>query len=112
MGTFSAGAGAALIAVLGWALNPLRGDLVLVPLLLLTGIFGSLVDSLLGATLQGIYYCPACGRETEKSPLHGCGTATTLVRGRAWMNNDWVNTFCTLSASLAGVLTGVILNIF
>ncbi len=112
VGTLSATAGAALIAVLGWGLNPLSGSVVLVPLLLLTGIFGSLVDSLLGATLQGIYFCSACGKETEKTPLHGCGTATTLIRGKAWMNNDWVNTFCTLSASLVAILAGVIFRIF
>ena len=64
----------------------------------LSGFLGSLADSLLGATLQAIYYCPKCMKETEKHPLHVCGSQTQLLRGIRWLNNDWVNFLCTLSA--------------
>ena len=63
----------------------------------------------LGATIQAIYFCSNCQKQTEKYPLHSCGNPTRLVRGKAWLNNDWVNTFCSLSgAVLAGVI-GILL---
>ncbi len=68
-----------------------------------SGLAGSLADSLLGATVQGISYCPACGKETERR-VHVCGTPTRPLRGRAWLNNDWVN----LLASAVGAGVGVI----
>ncbi len=78
----------------------------------LAGVAGSLVDSWLGATFQAIYYCQQCGKETEKYPQHSCGTATELVRGKKWLNNDWVNIACTLSGGLVGVLFSLVLIIF
>lgn len=62
----------------------------------LAGLAGSTIDSLFGATLQAIYYCPACEKETESHPLHSCGTATDHQRGWRWLNNDWVNFLCSL----------------
>jgi uncharacterized protein (TIGR00297 family) len=57
---------------------------------LAAGLAGSLVDSLLGASVQAIYYCPRCDKETEKK-IHGCGTATRRKRGWGWLDNDMVN---------------------
>lgn len=67
----------------------------------LAGLAGSLLDSYLGATVQAIYYCPACDKSTERHPLHSCGTATTLQRGWPWLDNDWVN---AISAALGAIL--------
>jgi uncharacterized protein (TIGR00297 family) len=53
------------------------------------GLAGSLFDSLLGATVQQIYYCDSCQKETEKK-VH-CGQATRPFKGYSFMNNDLVN---------------------
>ncbi len=63
------------------------------------GLAGSLFDSLLGATVQRIYYCDHCQKDTERK-LHKCGHPTRPLRGWAWLNNDLVN----LLASIIGGL--------
>ena len=68
------------------------------------GIAGSLFDSLLGATVQAMYYCPTDKKETEKHPLHTCGTETVHIRGWKWLDNDWVNFACGACGSLIALL--------
>ena len=53
------------------------------------GLVGSLCDSWLGATVQQIFYCDSCQKETEKK-MH-CNKPTRPLRGWGWMNNDMVN---------------------
>jgi Raf kinase inhibitor-like YbhB/YbcL family protein/uncharacterized protein (TIGR00297 family) len=116
-GTLAALAGSALITLLGWlmtlwglapqgpaAISAQTGLLYL--LVLLAGLDGSLVDSMLGATAQAIYTCPTCQKETERHPYHSCGSPTTLKRGLSWLNNDWVNTACTMNAALVVLVIG------
>ncbi len=69
------------------------------------GIAGSLFDSLLGATVQGIYACDRCAKETE-ARVHRCGQPTRQLRGWAWLNNDVVNLLASGfgAAVAAGVL--------
>ena len=74
---------------------------------ILAGLVGSLTDSLLGATVQGIYYCEYCKKETEKK-VHGCGHKTTKIRGYTWLDNDVVN----LISALVGALFSVFLYEF
>lgn len=105
-GTASALAGSVVIALAAAIFKP---DPVYVSLVAVAGLAGSLVDSWAGASIQAIYYCDSCRKETEKYPLHGCGTATRRLRGLAWVNNDVVNTACTLSASLV-TLFGLLLR--
>ena len=69
---------------------------------LLSGLAGSLADSLMGATLQAIYYCPTCEKETERR-IHSCGTATLPLRGISWFDNDVVNFLATLFGALIGM---------
>lgn len=113
VGTLAAGGGALLIALVAVLFWPLKATLLLERLgfgLIITsaGLAGSLVDSLLGATLQAIYWCPQCRKETERTPLHTCQTPTTLLRGWKWMNNDAVNFICTTSAALIAWLLTIL----
>ena len=115
-GLAAAVAGALLVGLLaaiffpGSALVPVSGSANQIPPFLMTlertvllglaGFTGSLVDSVLGATVQAIYTCPACRKITERHPFHSCGTPTTLLRGLPWLNNDWVNFACTFSSAV------------
>jgi uncharacterized protein (TIGR00297 family) len=61
----------------------------------LGGAVGGLADSLLGATLQARWRCPACGAVME-TRRHGCGARGTPERGIPWLDNDAVNLAATL----------------
>ena len=89
----------ALILGQGWAA---AGVLLLAATV--GGAAGSLFDSLLGATVQSIYYCPTCQKETEKK-VHTCGTPTDRQRGWRWLDNDLVN----LVSSAVGALVACLL---
>jgi uncharacterized protein (TIGR00297 family) len=96
-GTLASLLGAGLIGFLAailsptdhWSLN--TGYWLLITL---SGLAGSLFDSLLGGTVQAMYFCPKDQKETEKHPLHTCGTGTVHIRGWRWLDNDWVNFAC------------------
>jgi len=93
-GTLASLAGAALIGVLGFL--EAGSGLSLFLAVCAGGLAGSLFDSLLGATVQAIYYCPKDEKETEQHPLHNCGTPTTHLRGWRRLDNDLVNFAATL----------------
>ncbi|MBA3946219.1 MAG: DUF92 domain-containing protein [Herpetosiphonaceae bacterium] len=69
------------------------------------GIAGALFDSLLGATVQQVHFCPHCESETERR-IHQCGTVTVPLRGVDWIDNDMVNLLSTAVGAI--VAAGVI----
>jgi uncharacterized membrane protein len=95
-GTSAAALGGLSLGLVFWALGGFRKSLASLPLVaLVSGLAGSFFDSLLGATVQAMYYCPTCNKETERR-IHSCGTKTQPLRGISWINNDVVNFLATL----------------
>ena len=103
-GSLAAIGGAVFVAVLAGVVRPAGAFLVVTGVTILGGGLGSFFDSYLGATVQAIYHCPHCDKETEKHPLHTCGTQTVQVRGWKWLNNDLVNAGCALMGAVIGII--------
>jgi uncharacterized protein (TIGR00297 family) len=99
LGTAASSLGAFSLGFFFWAWQGFRKSLAPAPpIALISGMSGSFFDSVLGATLQAMYYCPVCEKETERR-IHRCGTPTQPLRGIAWMNNDAVNFLATACGS-------------
>ncbi len=65
----------------------------------LGGFAGAIADSILGASLQAVRWCPVCACECE-TLAHDCGAKTTLRRGAGWLENDGVNFAATLCGAV------------
>ena len=101
LGTLGGVAGALGIAGLAHVLGP-RGVAPGLATLAWAGVAGMLADSLLGATLQGEYRCPACEARFERGNTV-CHEPVVLTGGWRWLDNDGVN----LAATLCGAAVAV-----
>ncbi len=110
IGSIGAFLGSLLIGVSAFVLLLLKGDIELsnknlilfLMMIPISGFIGGLADSLLGATVQAMYRCSVCGKETEKE-IH-CQQPTNHFKGLAWMNNDMVNFISSMVGSGVAVI--------
>lgn len=91
LGTALSLGGALLIAFIA-CLNPLV-SLKGFSIIAIGGFTGSLIDSVLGASVQAKYLDPVSGLISEKMG------ANTLIAGKVWMTNDMVNFLSNAAAS-------------
>jgi uncharacterized protein (TIGR00297 family) len=91
--------GASLLVLSGSYWIAGTGTFFTFTIIICSGIIGSLVDSLLGATVQSQYSCTVCGRITERR-VH-CARPTSLVSGVRWINNDVVNWACAIAGGMS-----------
>jgi len=91
LGTAGGAAGAAALGGLAVALRPGTGFWILAA----AGVLGMAGDSLLGATLQGVFRCPGCGARFEDRRA-ACHAPLERSRGWRWLDNDGVNLAATL----------------
>jgi uncharacterized protein (TIGR00297 family) len=100
LGTAAALAGGALVgltaALFGFGGSVMIGTAIGAA----SGLVGSTIDSLLGASVQSIWHCRACDGPSDV-PSHSCGAAATHVRGIIGVDNDAVNALT--SVCLAGL---------
>ncbi len=97
LGTLGAAAGALLVALAAQPLVGWRGTATALGI----GLAGMLLDSALGAAVQGRFHCDRCDRASEWR-RHRCGGTTRPLGGYAWLNNDGVNALATAAATAAG----------
>jgi uncharacterized protein (TIGR00297 family) len=102
LGTTAAFLGSTVIALAGLVVYPMINAGPAVGLIVLAGFTGSVIDSLIGATVQMQYTCTVCGKTTEKK-MH-CQNWADYQRGLPFFDNDMVN---LMSVSLATMLTGI-----
>lgn len=112
-GTLATVAGALLIAIVAFLLRSISpaGDHPGVGAVIaigLAGALGSLIDSVLGATLQARFACVTCGHRSESPSPHLPGHRMYPASGIPWLTNSAVN---LSSALAAGVVASLLASI-
>jgi uncharacterized protein (TIGR00297 family) len=109
VGTAASASGGLVVGLLAGLLVQDLSLLVTASMGTLGGYAGSTVDSLLGATVQQIYYCEHCQKETERK-VHKCGHETRELRGWSWLNNDLVNLIASAAGGIVALATWRLLS--
>ncbi len=100
IGTFAGLLGAVCTTIIGIVLLPEPDIGHWAAFGLITGwaVFGGMVDSILGATVQMRFKCPSCNAYCDK-PYH-CGTQAKQIAGIPGIGNNAVNFLTTVFAGL------------
>lgn len=106
LGSLGAIAGAVTISLVALIFSD--GNSVMGVVLVGVGVVASLVDSLLGATVQAIYRHQTTGQLTESPCRETQGYER--IQGWTWVSNDVVNWGCTLFGALATMLLFAVLG--
>lgn len=88
--------------VLGMAGNPGWSLSVLIGTTMIAGLAGCSIDSIIGATVQGIYKCRVCNKITENR--RHCGNPSIPLRGHKVIDNNVVNLIATICGAAVAVL--------
>lgn len=80
-----------LFSAIHWIISLKAGIIIIA-----SGFAGSVLDSVIGASIQAKYKCMTCNKITE-CKIH-CGNPSIHFSGLSWLNNDGVN-FASCSAS-------------
>jgi len=81
-----------IAALMAWLF---RGSVMRAAAIALAGVAGMLADSWLGATVQGLFECPACGAQVERGDML-CHEPVRRIRGWTWLDNNGVNLAATV----------------
>ncbi|WP_442594924.1 DUF92 domain-containing protein [Neobacillus sp. D3-1R] len=100
LGTIGALSGVLLITIIGYILFPIHFKIAL--FVLLFGIVGNGIDTILGAFYQRSFCCKVCHMEMERS-TH-CGEPARLKSGEKWLTNDGVNFLSCLGAPVLALI--------
>ena len=110
--------GSAIIGVVAWIFYILQFTIFQfrlfgIEIIIITisgGMIGCFIDSIIGATVQGIFQCQGeCGKITEKSKH--CGVPSKHLRGIRLLDNNMVNFTAAAGGAIASLLIGLILVI-
>lgn len=80
----------------GWSLSVLIGTTMI------AGLAGCSIDSVIGATVQGIYKCRVCNKITENR--RHCGNPSIPLRGHKVIDNNVVNLIATIGGAIVAAL--------
>ncbi len=104
LGLFAAFIGSLLISIV---YSTFDFNLTAFLIIIISSIFGCIIDSILGASIQVKYKCPKCELITEKK--YHCNQKTIYYKGLKFINNDTVNFLSNIITMLISI---ILLTIF
>lgn len=106
LGEFATLLGSFIIGLAAWLLgvsaSPEWNFIRVMTIALISGFLGCTVDSMIGATVQGMFRCSICNKITE-SKKH-CGEPSIYISGCRTIDNNLVNFISTGVGALVAVL--------